>query len=80
MASDIQLLQSRHHFTEIRPQVFQKFIVPRRLNSAGFHGFQSIQTVTLSSGHKLRLVLVLEFVLPIRTFLMTIASHERIKL
>ena len=80
MASDVQLLQSRHHGTEIRPQVFRKVIVPRGLNSAGFHGFQSIQTVTLGRRHKLRLFLVLEFVLPIRTFLMTIASHERIKL
>ena len=80
MASDKQLLQSRHHGTEIRPQVFQKLIVPRGLKSAGVHGFQSIQSVTLSSRHKLRLFLVLEFVLPIRTFVMTIASHERIKL
>ena len=70
----------RHLGTEIRPQVFRKLIVPRGLNSAGFHGFQSIQTVTLSSGHRLRLFLVFEFVLPIRTFLMTIASNERIKL
>ena len=46
----------------------------------GFHGFQSIQTVTLSSRHKLRLFLVLELVLPIRRFLMTIASHGRINL
>ena len=46
----------------------------------GFHGFQGIQTVTLSRRHKFRLFFVLEFVLPIRTFLMTIASHERIKL
>ena len=46
----------------------------------GFHGFQSIQAVTLGGRHKLRLFLVLEFALPIRTFLMTIASHERIKL
>ena len=46
----------------------------------GFHGFQGIQTVTLSRRHKFRLFLVLEFVLPIRTFLMTIASNKRIKL
>ena len=52
MASDVQLLQSRHHGTEIRPQVFRNLVVPRGLKSAGFHGFQSIQTVTLSSRRK----------------------------
>ena len=80
MASDIQLLQSRHHGTEIRPQVLRRFTVPGGLTSAGFHGFQRIQTVTLSSRHKLHLFLVLELVLPVCTPLRKIACRKRIKL
>ena len=55
-----------------------QLIIPRDLNSAGFHGFQSIQTVTLGSWRKLRLFLVLELVFPIQAFLMTIARDERV--
>ena len=39
MASDIQLLQSHHHGTEIRPQVFRQLIVPGGLTSARFSRF-----------------------------------------
>ena len=78
MVSNAQLLKSRDDSVEIGPQVFWQLIVPGGLTSAGVHGFQGIQTVTLSRWHKLPLFLVLEFVLPIRAFLTTIARHERI--
>ena len=80
VVSNVQLLKSRHHGVEIGPQVLWQLIVPGGLTSAGVHGVQGIQTVTLGSRRKLRFFLVLELVLPIRAFLMTIAGHERIKL
>ena len=78
MVSNVQLLLSRHYGIEIRPQVFWQLIAPAGLTSAGVHGFQCIQTVTLSSWRKLHLFFVLELVLPIRAFLMSIARDERI--
>ena len=39
----------------IGPQVLWQLIVPGGLASAGVHGFQGIQTVTLGSRRKLRL-------------------------
>ena len=80
MVSNVQLLKSRHHGVEIGPQVFWQLIVPGGLTSARVHGFQGIQTVTLGSRRKLHLCFVLEFVLPIRAFLMTIARDERVML
>ena len=80
MVSNVQLLASRHHVVEIGPQVLWHLIVPGSLTSAGVHGFQGIQTVTLGSRRKLRLFFVLEFVLPIRAFLVTIACDERVML
>ena len=75
MVSDVQQLKYRHHGVEIGPQVFWQLIVPSGLTSADVHGFQGNQTVTLGSRRKLRLFFVLEFVHPLRTFLMTIASR-----
>ena len=80
MASNIQLLQYRHHGTEIRPQVFRNLIDPRVLNSAGVSRFPEHSNRNTQQSARASLVSVLEFVLPIRTFLMTIASHVRIKL
>ena len=80
MVSNVQQLKSSHHGVEIRPQVFWPLIVPGGLTIAGVHGFQGIQTVTLGSRRKLRLFFVLEFVLPLRAFLMTIARDERVML
>ena len=49
MVSNVQLLKSRHHGVKIGPQVFWQHTVPGGLTSAGVHGFQGIQTVTLGS-------------------------------